>query len=345
MKSEKFGFGDIFCGCGGLSLGFKRAGFIPVFGIDSDQYACNLYEKNISPRLLIKEDVRNVNPTELPPVDILLGCPPCQGFSKMNGRGRYTKKEDARNNLVRIFVDFALALKPPILFFENVPPLGRDFRFRELLENLSKMYNLHYRILDLGSYGGGKWFPERPAVHRRRIVMLGVRTDLEMDPATLFPEPFGDPLPIGIILERIKNPVNYRILKGKLAKIASYLRPGMSRNELPEKIKRKYFYPCWLKEKKSFTDVFMRINPSRPLPYVSSGFLDPDRGPFLHPYDNRGYAVEEILSAMSFPENYKVDLPKRKAADLIGNAFPPQAAYAFAVKIGNVLSRLNHVLR
>ena len=329
-------FGDLFCGCGGLSLGFKKAGFVPVFGIDSDKQACKVYEQNIKPSMLIREDIRNVKPSELPRVDILLGCPPCQGFSKINGRGRYRKIDDTRNNLVQFFINFVLVLKPTIFLFENVPQIKNDLRFLKLLNVLGKEYRITYRIVDLGTYGGGPWLPEKPATHRRRVVVIGTKVETTINPETLFPRPSGSPFPVGAILERVKNPQKYRKLGGRLLAIAECLAPGMPRNSLPRHVKERYFYPCWLRDK-SFTDVFMRIKPEKPLPYVSSGFLDPDKGPFLHPFENRGYSVEEILSVMSFPNDYKLNVPMRKAAELLGNAFPPQAAYAFAIRIGEVL--------
>jgi len=338
-------FMDLFCGIGGLSYGFKRAGFEPVAGLDIDTAALKVYKKNIKPKLVINKDFREVKINrELPEVDVIIGGPPCQGFSFIN---RYKKngKYKILNDGVIFFAETVNILRPVVFLFENVPPTEKYPQFKYLLKVLGNNYSIHYAVVDLGLYGGGPWKPVRPLTHRRRLIAIGIRKDTGLEGKYLFPRPSADkPLPIDEVLRLDDNLVKkdlklkkYKKLSERLRKLAPYMKRGLKRRDVPQEAK-KYFYNCWLKKPSSFGDSFSRCAEGEPLPYVTGGIMTPDKGPFLHITEDRGYTLEEAKYIMSFPVEFDLsDISITKAEKYIGNAVPPQAAYAFAARIKEVL--------
>ena len=336
-------FVDLFCGIGGASYGFRKAGLKPVLGVELDPIACNVYENFVKPEMgVLNVDIRKIESSDLPDVPVIIGCPPCQGFSNINGRGRKNKLQDPRNQLVLEYARIVAQKLPKIFVFENVPPVKKSNEFSEMLNILGNFYNIHYDICDLGLYGGGDWIPVRPLTHRNRLVCIGVRKDLNVNPCTLFPEPFDNPLPL---LEMINNEqVNTidnrrRVLSKRLERLAEYIPQGGTRNDVPEEIRQELFYPCWLKSS-GFRDVFSRVSVSKPLPYVTGGILTPDKGPYLHPIENRGFTVDEAKFIMSFPLELPLDdLPLSKVETYIGNAVPPQSVFPIGRRILQLLER------
>ena len=334
-------FIDLFCGIGGASYGFRKAGLKPVLGIELDPIACNVYKIFVKPEIgVLNTDIRKIESSDLPDVPVIIGCPPCQGFSTINGRGRKNKLQDSRNRLILEYARIVAQKLPEIFVFENVPPVKKSSEFSEMLNILGDFYNIYYDICDLGLYGGGDWIPIRPLTHRNRLLCIGVRKDLNVDPCTLFPETFDSPLPL---LEMINNEqINTidnrrRNLSKRLKRLAEYIPQGGTRNDVPEVIKQELFYPCWLKSS-GFRDVFSRVSVREPLPYVTGGILTPDKGPYLHPLENRGFTVDEAKFIMSFPLELPLDnLPLSKVETYIGNAVPPQSFFPIGKKILQLL--------
>lgn len=335
-------FIDLFCGIGGLSYGFKMAGLTPLTGVDIDETACRVYNNFVKPLYgVLKGDVFKLKPDDLPDAEIIIGCPPCQGFSSINGAGRENKKRDKRNDLIKLFGKIVYAKRPLLFFFENVPPLIDSRRFGNMVKKLNEIYTVNYKIIDLGTLGGGPWEPVRPLTHRRRLICIGVRKDLDTDVNGLFPEEKGFPLPlIELIRKSPRGDDRHKKLSERLRILAEYIRPGMKRNSVPEEVKHKYFYKCWLRTE-GFADAFSRRRTDEPLPYVTGGILTPDKGPFLHPLENRGFTVEEAKYIMSFPKELDLSgVSLTKAESFIGNAFPPQSSYAFGLKIKELMDEI-----
>lgn len=155
-------FIDLFCGCGGLSLGFKQAGFIPVAGIDFNESAVKTYQLNfnnaqgICADILLMEEQHIMSKFhDLVDIDVIIGGPPCQGFS--NANKNYVELDDPRNKLFFEFVKFVDLVKPKVVLIENVPQVITKNggyvknRISEIFQE--RGYSVTNAILDASDYG------------------------------------------------------------------------------------------------------------------------------------------------------------------------------------------------
>ncbi len=133
---------DLFCGAGGFSLGFDRAGLKNIFSLDRESNFCETYKANFPHHNLIQKDIRELSreniikliPTQK--VDVVIGGPPCQGFSMAGNIGRRFI-EDERNQLFREFARIISIIKPKYFIMENVARLfthNKGQTQREIIE-------------------------------------------------------------------------------------------------------------------------------------------------------------------------------------------------------------------
>lgn len=178
---------DLFSGCGGLSLGIEQAGYALRAGVESDWWAALTYRANLSPCCQFLMDARRLNAelladwAKLRPgaVALIAGGPPCQSFSMLNAK---RSVHDPRSDLVFEFNRLVKVLRPRGFLFENVPgilSLDRGRFWRSWLEDWGKDYRVRWGKLNAADYG----VPQ----HRVRVIAVGVRADLDVQPA--LPEP------------------------------------------------------------------------------------------------------------------------------------------------------------
>lgn len=174
---KKYKVLDLFCGCGGISEGFCLAGFEIVGGIDFNEDATKTFKHNFE-----NARVHNIDITAFPneqileeyhDVDIIVGGPPCQGFSTAN---RYQKEaEDPRNKLFFEYIRFVEQIHPKLIMIENVRGLltrDKGYAINRIKEILgAEEYNIAYRVLDASDYG----VPQ----NRKRAIIVGVRKDFK----------------------------------------------------------------------------------------------------------------------------------------------------------------------
>lgn len=187
MKSKPKIF-DFFCGCGGLSLGLEQAGFDIRWAMDNWSPAVSTYRDSHPFTTFFEEDAQLLfsrlcsKDKDLPSpgdVDLIVGGPPCQGFS---GYNRYRSPDDPRNSMIELFTDFVALLKPSFVLIENVPgmlSIGKG-SVVEFLKNKFKelKYNIRLRIIQAGNYG----LPQ----NRWRVFVIAAKEKLKLP---LFPEP------------------------------------------------------------------------------------------------------------------------------------------------------------
>lgn len=125
---KRYQYIDLFCGCGGLSLGFEQAGFIPRAGIDFKESAINTYRKHFKNAKAICVDISSMDEEriknelgDLSKIDVIIGGPPCQGFS--NANKNFVEEDDPRNKLFFEFMKFVDLAQPSVVVIENVPQI------------------------------------------------------------------------------------------------------------------------------------------------------------------------------------------------------------------------------
>lgn len=183
---------DVCCGAGGISLGLKMAFAkvhknVEIIGIDTDKWAVLTYQKNRHyTGQAIKSDIRHLPFRKNTIFDMIVGGPPCQGFSYSNPKARKKEYGDPRNDLIFVFADIIKRHQPAYFMFENVPGLlslrwngEKGGWFRRLLNEFSLAgYAWEWRLTDAVHYG----VPQ----HRKRVIILGWMPCL---PRWHFPKP------------------------------------------------------------------------------------------------------------------------------------------------------------
>jgi len=332
---------DLFCGAGGLTQGLRNAGFRVVGAIDSDELAVESYRLNHKRTRVWREDITQLAPEEvmqelgLEPgdVDLLAGCPPCQGFSAMRTRNGRLGIDDPDNELVFEFLRYARALRPRALMMENVPALRDDARIeviRQALRNLG--YGIVDDVLDTVDYG----VPQR----RRRFIMLGL---MGSDPT--FGLPAARQRTVAGAIGRLPIPaesmdelhcVTEQRSDAIRRLIADIRKDGGSRTELP----RERQLACHLTHD-GHKDVYGRMAWGEPAPTITGGCVNPSKGRFLHPEQDRAITPREAALLQSFPPRYRFATRRGKfaVAQQIGNALPPRFIERHARSLRTALER------
>lgn len=329
---------DLFSGCGGLSLGLKAAGFSVVAAVEIDRKAQETYRLNHPTVRLYGQDIRKLNPADvlreagLEPgeVDLLAGCPPCQGFSRLRTKNQRTSVKDKRNNLVADFLRFIVAMRPKTVMLENVPALARDPRFVGMRRELHALgYETLVDVLDAADYA----VPQR----RKRLIMLAsnvhtpvlaekVRQRITVRQAL---DGLGGPSATGDKLHGIGENRSKEVRE----LIAMIPKNGGSRSDLGQNFQ----LDCH-KRSDGFKDIYGRMSWDDVAPTITSGCHNPSKGRFLHPSQNRAITLREAAVLQGFPRNYRFDVShgKESIALMIGNALPPPfiAAHAGALRQG-----------
>lgn len=297
---------DLFCGCGGLTEGLKRAGFRVLCGVDIDPLAVKTYKANHRKVEAWKKDILELKPSDLAAalglknrrLDLLAGCPPCQGFSTMRTLNGALRIDDPRNDLLLEFLRFVEELRPRAVMLENVPGLADDKRFTSFCNRMEEIgYLGDHCILNVADYG----VPQR----RRRLIYLAG---------------FGVKIPFASPTRRLKT-VRYAISglpkagesgdpihdmpEHRTAKVMELIRripkDGGSRTDLPEEDQ----LPCH-KRCNGFKDVYGRMAWDDVAPTITSGCFNPSKGRFLHPVEDRAITMREAALLQGFPAPLQV---------------------------------------
>lgn len=172
-KGKNLSFAGLFSGCGGLDLGAILAGLKPVYAADHDAVAVGTYLKNIGNHADCVDLARSAISPEFAGLDLLLGGPPCQGFSSAGPK----KAQDPRNKLWLHYLEYVRAWQPKVFLMENVPGFRREFPAfaKEAERALGGRYKLFWRRFVTQYYGVPQF--------RDRMIVQGVRNDVAQGPA------------------------------------------------------------------------------------------------------------------------------------------------------------------
>jgi len=317
---------DLFCGCGGLTLGLKQAGFEVIGAVDNDHLAVETYKANHNEVEVWEKDIKSLTVEEVMKklglkkgeLDLLAGCPPCQGFSTMRTLNGGKRIRDSRNKLIEDFQRFVEELLPKAVMMENVPGLRKNKRFKSLCRILKKLgYKVNHDVLNSADYA----VPQR----RRRLILLAGR-DGEIGFAkkarckrTVF-DAIGVLQPSGESGDKLHD-LTERRSKKVVELIKKIPKDGGSRKDLGKRRQLKCHKKC-----DGFKDVYGRMAWDKVAPTITSGCTNPSKGRFLHPEEDRAITLREAALIQSFPKwyHFNVNVGKGRLAELIGNALPPE---------------------
>lgn len=330
---------DLFCGCGGMTVGLKRAGFRVLGAVDIDPLSVKTYKANHRDVAQWEKDIRDLDPQELLDVlglekgglELLAGCPPCQGFSTMRTLNGALMIDDPRNDLLLEFERFVEALRPRSVMMENVPGLADDKRFEAFLKKLKRLgYLGTHRVLDAAEYG----VPQR---RRRLIYLAGLRMEIPFADKTAKMKTVKDAIGDLPKAGQSGDPV-HDMPENRTPKVLEIIRlipkDGGSRKDLPDEYQLECHRRC-----SGFKDVYGRMSWKKVAPTITSGCFNPSKGRFLHPEENRAITMREAALLQGFPRQYKFPTTNNKSAValMIGNALPPPFITAHAKMIRNAL--------
>lgn len=337
---------DLFCGCGGLTLGLKRAGFNVVAAVEIDRDAAKTFRANHPDVALKESDIQELSPRvmlrelklRVGQLDLLAGCPPCQGFSSLRTRNGAARNRDVRNDLVREMLRFAKVFKPKAIMMENVPGLATRKPFFDLCAGLARLgYKINFAVKDAANFG----VPQR----RRRLIMLAGRGfEIEFPDGARKVRTVRDTIRSLPKAGRSHDPLHDIPEMRRSAKVAALIRDipknGGSRSDLP---KRRQL-TCH-KKSDGFKDVYGRMAWDKVAPTITGGCFNPSKGRFLHPQENRAITMREAALLQGFPLRYIFDARtgKQRIALMIGNALPPEFIRRHALAItGALANRSSH---
>ncbi len=338
---------DLFAGAGGLTEGFRRAGFVPAVAVESDRDAARTYAANFGDHVLacaIEDvDVRSsasglvwtgcdangaTASVTTPAIDVLVGGPPCQGFSPL-GRMHDRDFADPRNRLWREYARVLEIVRPATFVIENVPELLKSAEFASLRERLGTTYDLAFGILNAAQFG----VPQA----RKRAIVIGTRVG-----RASLPEPAGE-----------RRTVRDAI--GDLAAVPTGRDWHLARTPTPTSLERYRAVPpggnrfdlmrarpditpaCWLRKTRGSTDVFGRMRWDEPAPTIRTEFYKPEKGRYLHPQAHRPITIREAARLQTFSDAFVFVGSRAQVAKQIGNAVPPALAERIAAHVGSML--------
>lgn len=326
-----FTFIDLFAGCGGMTLGFEATGdFKSCFAVECDPDAAETYRRNFGDHVFegLIQDVEN-----FPSVDVIVGGPPCQGFSPLNMRKVGFERRALWTHYLRALEE----AEPRAFVMENVPQLLKSPEYDAFKRAARRLgFEVVEDILNAADFG--------VAQRRLRAFVVGTRdrefawpqrTHSESPSSSsteeawvTFREAVYDlPLkPCGHNWHRSRNPTALSIERYK-----TIPREGEGRFELAER-RPDITPPCWRRKKTGSTDVFGRLWWDRPAYTIRTEFFKPEKGRYLHPSEHRPITVREAARCMSFSDEF-IFLEHQSMTSVsrqIGNAVPPRLASVVA---------------
>ena len=333
---------DLFAGAGGFSLGAHLAGVKVAAAVEWDKHACATYHSNlIASKLtraqLFEDDIVALDPRKVREAvefdkygcDILLGGPPCQGFS--THRIKDAGVNDPRNDMLLRYFEYVQVLRPTVFLVENVPGLlwARHKTFLEAFYSLAASAGygvLEPQVLNARDFG----VPQ----NRRRVFILGYDLRIfssapEWPPSPTHAAPgSNENLPpwipaAEVFRERapIKDPNDVHMQHGPALVDAFKRTPlnGGSRTDSGRLL------PCH-KNHDGHKDVYGRIDPEKPAPTMTTACINPSKGRFVHPTEHHGITVRQAARIQTFPDSFVFQGGLMAAGRQIGNAVPVDLA-------------------
>lgn len=344
---------DLFSGCGGMTLGFTdprfAGGFKSVFAIDNDKAAIESYALNFGRHTFCGDIEEWVSGKyEIPQADIVIGGPPCQGFSLLNK----ARKGDARRALWQPYMDIVEMSGASVFVIENVQGLLNSLEHESIVLRAKKLgFLTTSALLNAADYGTPQtrirtfifgWkkqfassisYPPKPT-NAQRLDSSGLPLWETVRKA------ISDlPVPVGTEIRDMLSPLNLHFGRSPTEKsIMRYkaVPPGGNRFDL-QKNAPELTPDCWIRKTSGGTDLFGRLWWDRPSVTIRTEFFKPEKGRYLHPDQHRPITHREAARLMGFPDDFQFTGSKVEIARQIGNAVPPPLAGAVALHVRYLL--------
>lgn len=322
MHMQSPGFIDMFSGAGLFSAGGAAAGMTPLLAIDISKLAIDSYNRNVAP-VGVVGSVLDERP--LPRASALLAGPPCQGFSTL---GRQDPL-DVRNELALAVPVWAERCGADVVVIENVPPFLRSSHWRELVRRLEAL-GLAIQTWELDAVDFGT-----PQLRRRSFTVASRIGPLNR------PEPTGARLTVGQALARpIRDgdPMHvWPTPQGIAARRIPIIPPGGDKRDLM-RVAPELCPASWTKVGCQATDVWGRIDPSRPANTLRCAFQNPSKGRYLHPTEHRTLSLREGARLQGVPDEWQFVGQRYPIARQIGNGVPIPLATAVAQSVADAIT-------
>ncbi len=325
---------DLFCGAGGFSLGFDKSGFHNIFSVDIEGDFCKTYKTNFPTHNLVQKDILHIteeeikNLTDVHEVDVIIGGPPCQGFSIAGNIGRKFI-DDPRNRLFKEFVRIVNIVNPKYFVMENVARLYSHNNHKtkeEIIKDFNELgYEVKATILNSADYGV-------PQI-RKRVIFIGSRISNNI----LFPEITHSKFKtVGEALNDLpklnsgeeSNLLNHKAMNhsSQMLKKMSFIKDGGDRKDIPIE----------LRPKTGDVRKYIRYNSNKPSVTITG-----DMRKVFHYSQNRALTIRELARLQTFPDNFEFKGSSISAQQQVGNAVPPLMAEAIANSIKNMIKEDN----
>jgi DNA (cytosine-5)-methyltransferase 1 len=358
---------DLFAGCGGMTAGFASEGFKSVLAVEFDDSAAATYAMNFGQEHTFHGDIADLEDSRIPAVDVVIGGPPCQGFSNLGSKD----VSDPRNKLWNEYLRVVAIARPKVFVLENVQRFSKSSEFQLLLDEADhgsiKGYELSYGVLLAADFG--------VAQRRPRTIVIGSRVGkIELPAPTHSKQGLEGTLPWATVRSRIdglpEKPGTTELPSSRVTVLGMDMRgpfksidlhfgrkptqkslerydcvpPGGGRFDLPEHLLPK----CWREKPIGTTDVMGRMRWDAPSLTIRTEFFKPEKGQYLHPqWDardplkrvNRVITHYEASLLQDFPKDFLWCGSKTQIARQIGNAVPVGLAAAVARHVGAHLAQ------
>ncbi len=360
---------DLFAGCGGLSIGFMQAGFEILKAVEFDEMIAQTYINNHPDVPVIIDDIRNIdveNVFELGDAEVIVGGPPCQGFSMAGARIRNGFIDDPRNYLFKHYFNIVKTVKPKVFVMENVKGIAtmqNGAIFREIIKNFGDTelldgdkYNIFHTVIKASDYG----IPQT----RERMIIIGV-LNKEFDGNKIFEltkqriakdnvDFFSEttvwdaisnltnvmPNDTGIIAKPETTSNYQQYLEGDQKNIYNHIatkHSKLAKDRMKKICEGENFTKLEEDIKSVHSGSYGRLERVGQAPTITTRFDTPSGGKFIHPNHDRTITPREAARIQSFPDDYVFYGSKSSICKQIGNAVPPKCAYFLAEVVKEIL--------
>lgn len=370
---------DLFSGCGGMTLGFSWAKFNSVLASDIDENCKLTFEKNFPSTPFLCKSITDISKDDIDnligkkEIDVVIGGPPCQGFSLANKR-RNTIKDDPRNRLFYDFVRVINWYKPKAFVMENVKGLlsmEKGEVIKQIIkecENAGSGYNVRLQVLKASDFG----VPQS----RERVIIIGIRIDLGIIPefpqkkfkteitvdeaiSDLPPIAAGEGTPLMNYQTPPQNPYQ-KFMRRNSKKVYNHIAMNHTKRLIERFAAIKHgqsLIDVWEnhgsvrrgnpneKSEIKFSQNNQRLFGNKPAPTIAASF----QSNFIHPHLNRNFTAREGARLQSFPDSFIFEGMRTKMSwekglsqyQQIGNAVPPLLAFEIATTLKHLLEAGN----